>query len=159
MKNVIVCISDMVVESDPNVVLRSYSLGSCLCISMYEPSKKIGGMINCMLPHYSINPEEAVRSPCMFVDSGVPKLLESMVDAGCSTDALIVKVTGVANVLSDEGWFNIAERNYTVFKELMEQRGMAIDAEHIGGNMTKTVHFHIGTGRFTIFLGKEEIEI
>ena len=58
-KSLVVNIADMRISNNPEDVLVTYSLGSCVAIVLYDPYKKIGGMIHVMLPDSSIdkNPE------------------------------------------------------------------------------------------------------
>jgi chemotaxis protein CheD len=46
MKRLVVGISDCRVNSDPNIGLVTYALGSCIAVLLYEPVLKIGGMLH-----------------------------------------------------------------------------------------------------------------
>ena len=43
-------ISGMRISETPDDVLVTYSLGSCVGLTLYDPVAKVGGMIHCMLP-------------------------------------------------------------------------------------------------------------
>ncbi len=49
-------ISDMKISRNPQDFLVTYSLGSCVGLTLYDPSVRLGGMIHCMLPLSKIEP-------------------------------------------------------------------------------------------------------
>jgi chemotaxis protein CheD len=60
----------------------TYSLGSCLGITIYDPVKKIGGLLHIMLPDSKIDAAKADQPPYMFVDTGVPRLFPCRLQLG-----------------------------------------------------------------------------
>jgi chemotaxis protein CheD len=159
MGNVIVDISAMELSSNPDEVLITYSLGSCLGVAIYDPVAKIGGMIHCMLPLSKIDRKKAEAKPCMFVDTGIPAMLSAMLRKGCRKSNLVVKVAGASSVLDSKGLFKIGERNYTVFRRILWKNNLLIDAEDVGGNISRTIRLEIATGRFVIKSGGQEREL
>ncbi|PJA26451.1 MAG: chemotaxis protein CheD, partial [candidate division Zixibacteria bacterium CG_4_9_14_3_um_filter_46_8] len=59
MPVIVVGISEMKISNSTEDILITYSLGSCIGVSMYDPVSKIGGMIHYMLPLSKISPEKA----------------------------------------------------------------------------------------------------
>jgi len=159
MANIVVDISDMRISDNPDDVLVTYSLGSCLGATFYDPVLRIGSMIHCMLPLSKIDKAKAEKKPAMFVDVGVPKLLQAMFEQGCKKKDIIVRVAGTARVLDHKGLFKIGERNYTVFRRILWKNGMMIAAEDVGGNVSRTIRLHIGSGQFVIKSCGEEREL
>jgi len=43
-------ISDARVSTDPEELLVTYALGSCMGVCLYDPAIPIGGMLHCLLP-------------------------------------------------------------------------------------------------------------
>jgi chemotaxis protein CheD len=43
-------VSDMKVSDDPEAVLVTYSLGSCIGIAIYDAVVRVGGLLHFMLP-------------------------------------------------------------------------------------------------------------
>ena len=82
--NCVVGIGEMIVSADPNEILVTYSLGSCIGVSVYDPEVGVGGLIHCMLPTSKLNPEKAASQPCMFTDKGVVALLHAVIGLGAS---------------------------------------------------------------------------
>jgi len=159
MNNIIVGISEMAVSSNPDDVLVTYSLGSCLGVTVYDPPLRIGGLIHWMLPLSQIDIQKAATTPCMFVDTGTTKLLTDIFARGCRKNNLIVRIAGASSVLDSKGLFKIGERNYTVFRTILWKNSMLIAAEDIGGTASRTVRLEIGTGRCVVKAGGMENDL
>jgi chemotaxis protein CheD len=140
-------------------VLVTYSLGSCVALSLYDPAIGAAGLIHCMLPQGSIDPEKARRSPAMFVDVGVQALLDQMAALGSSRRSLIAKVVGGANVFDDRGMFRIGERNYTTIRKILWKNEILIAAEDVGGTKPRTMYVSVATGRVILRTGTEQAEL
>src|SRR5450756_2144113 len=76
-KTLVVGVADMAVSNDASAEIVTYSLGSCLGITIYDPLKKIGGLLHLMLPASNIDHAKAAEMPYMFVDTGVPRLFHA----------------------------------------------------------------------------------
>lgn len=156
----IVAISDLIISDCENDVIATYSLGSCVGVTLYDPVRRIGGMIHCMLPVSSNNTEKANNNPYMFVDTGLVKMIQQLLDSGARLENLICKVAGAGNPMDDQGRFRIGERNYAVLKKILWKNNILIKGENVGGKTAKTMFLHIKNGITIIKLnGKEEIEI
>jgi chemotaxis protein CheD len=73
----IVGVADMKISEHQDDQLITYTLGSCLGITIYDPVAHVGGMLHVMLPLSTIDPSKAAENPWMFVDTGVPRLFLS----------------------------------------------------------------------------------
>jgi len=131
-------------------MLVTHALGSCLGLMVYDPVAKVGGLLHAMLPLSKINPKKAETNPCMFVDTGVPKLLEEVYKMGGQKSRLVVKGAGCGQPLGKNEMFKIGERNYTVLRKLLWKNGILLDAQDIGGSASRTVHQDLSTGRIVI---------
>ncbi len=156
----IVGVADMKVSSDPDDVIVTHALGSCLGIMAYDPVAQVGGLLHAMLPLSSANPDKARANPCMFVDTGVPMLFKKIYAEGGSKPRLVVKVAGGANVHNVENdRFAIGKRNYIVLKKLFWKNGILIDAEACGGSIGRTLHMEVATGRVWVSTNGEKHEL
>ena len=159
MAQITVGISEMAVSGSPDDLIVTYSLGSCLGVTFFDPVARIGGMIHCMLPLSSVDAQKAASSPCMFIDTGVPKLLNTMFEKGCRKNNIVTKIAGASSVLDNKGLFRIGERNYAVFRKILWKNGMLIASEDIGGQISRTLRLEIGTGRVTVKSSGQEVEL
>ena len=149
-KVLVVGVADMVVSNDPGAELVTYSLGSCLGIMLYDPAKKVGGLLHVMLPDSSIDAIKAANAPFMFVDTGVPRLFQAVYNLGAERRRLAIKVAGGAQLLDEKGVFNIGERNRRTFSELLARNGYAVHASDVGGLSSRTVRMDLTTGKITV---------
>lgn len=159
MTSITVDISDIKVSDDPDSVIVTYALGSCIAVILYDPVRRAGGMIHYMLPSAKTSPEKAQQNPAMFGDTGVPKLFNAMYDLGCRKESLVVKVAGGGALYDDKGMFNIGQRNYTVLRKLFWKNGIAIANEDVGGAKSRTAKLFVGDGRVIIRSGGEEVDL
>lgn len=137
-------------------VVVTHALGSCLGLMIYDPSIKVGGMLHAMLPMAKINPQKAEANPYMFVDTGVVRLFKEIYRLGGKKSRLVVKAAGCASPIGKDEMFKIGKRNYTVLKKLLWKNNVLLDAEAVGGTVSRTVHFHISTGQILIKSGQHQ---
>jgi chemotaxis protein CheD len=143
-------ISEILVSNEPTDELITHSLGSCIGLSVYDPFAKVGGMMHYMLPLSKIAPAKAKVKPGMFGDTGIPMLLRQVLDLGGSKGRLIVKAAGGSELMDQNKFFNIGERNYLVLQKILRKNNIFIKAEDIGGNLSRTLKLELSTGRVTV---------
>ncbi|MBI3658733.1 MAG: chemotaxis protein CheD [Acidobacteria bacterium] len=148
----IVGVADMKISSGSDDVIITYALGSCLGITIHDPVARVGGMLHVMLPLSTIDPAKAVANPCMFVDSGVPKLFIDAYKAGAKKERLVVKVAGGACLrgVEENDHFQIGKRNMLMLKKLLWKNGVLLQGDDVGGNPSRTMALTIGTGEVTV---------
>lgn len=151
-------ISDMKVSSNPEDVLVTYSLGSCVGVTLYDPLQKIGGLIHCMLPLSKVDPERAKEVPYMFVDTGLPLMLQTLINMGANKNRIVAKVAGGAVLLDDNGMFRIGERNHIVVRKLLWKNNILISSEDVGGTLARTLYLQINDGKTIIKSAGKEYE-
>jgi len=105
MKLKVVGIGEFQVSDDPEEILVTYSLGSCVGVVVYEPFRRVGGMLHFMLPDSEINLERAREKPGVFADTGIPLLLQSCRALGADLKKLQVKLVGGAELLGSSDFF------------------------------------------------------
>ena len=149
-KTLVVGVADMAVSNDSSAEIVTYSLGSCLGITIYDPVKKIGGLLHIMLPDSKIDPVKAANIPAMFVDTGVPRLFHATYNLGADRSRLVVKVAGGAQLLDQQGIFNIGARNFDALGKLLAQNGLKAHASDVGGLSSRTVRLDLTTGLVTV---------
>ncbi|MEW6411921.1 MAG: chemotaxis protein CheD [Candidatus Zixiibacteriota bacterium] len=154
MPQKVVGISEIYVSDDANDELVTYSLGSCICVTVYDPIAKVAGMIHYMLPLSKVSPEKAKKTPAMFADTGVTELLRLVFDLGAVKDRLIVKAAGGSSLMDQKKIFNIGERNYLILRKILWKNNILIKSEDVGGSISRTVHFNVDTGKVTVKTSK-----
>ncbi|MCK4658129.1 MAG: chemotaxis protein CheD [Phycisphaerae bacterium] len=157
--NQVVDIADYAVTNDPNNTLLTYSLGSCIGVAIWDPEVRVGGMIHYMLPESSLSREKAKANPAMFADSGIPVLFRAVYELGAAKKRLVVKVAGGSQLLDDNGTFNIGKRNYVMLRKIFWKNGVLIDAENVGGSISRTLKLEVASGLVTIKTRGKEFEL
>lgn len=137
--NIIVGVSDMKVSNDPDSILITYALGSCIGITIYDPVAKVGGLLHFMLPDSKLDERKSRKNPFMFADTGIPALFKAAYELGAVKQRMRIAVVGGAQVLDQKGFFNIGKRNHMVVRKLFWKNKVMIDYEEVGGNVNRTV--------------------
>jgi len=140
-------------------LLVTYSLGSCIGVTVWDPVVRVGGMLHYMLPDSSISPDKARQNPAMFADTGLPLLFRAAYKLGAEKKRLVVKVAGGSQLLDDNGTFNIGKRNYLILRKIFWKNGIMIHGEHVGGSLSRTMRLDLCTGAVTIRSKEGEVEI
>lgn len=154
----IVNISDMKYSSHPEDVIVTYSLGSCLGVTAYDPEKRMGGLVHCLLPTASSARHKARENPYMFVSTGVASMVRKLVDKGASRNRLIFKAAGGANMRNDN-LFNTGLRNFEALERLLDRNHVKLAAMDVGGTIPRTMFLHLDTGRVLVRSLGEETEL
>ncbi len=147
MSNVVVGVADGKCSRNSLEVLITYGLGSCIAVAFYDGVTHTGGLLHYMLPDSSIDREKAKRNPCMFADTGVPFMVRQLREMGANPRRLSVRIAGGAKVLQTGEHFNIGKRNHIALRKVLWKAGLMIQAEEVGGAVSRTVSLEVGTGR------------
>jgi chemotaxis protein CheD len=154
----VVNISDMKFSRNPEDVIVTYSLGSCLGVTAYDPKARVGGMIHCLLPNSSNNVKRAKNNPFMFVNTGVVRMVRELMEHGADRNRIVFKAAGCANMRGD-GLFNTGARNFEALLGLLEANNVTLAASNVGGTVPRTLFLHMDTGRTVVRSLGEETEL
>ena len=154
---IMVGISDMKVSNNPDDELVSYSLGSCIGVTIWDPEVRTGGLLHYLLPDSNLDKEKAKKNPFMFSDSGVPLLFWEVYKFGARKKRMIVKVVGGAQVLDNSGFFNIGKRNAPALRKIFWKNNVIVAGSDIGGTISRTVSLNIKTGVTLIKMPGREV--
>lgn len=147
MKKMIVGIAEMQVTNDPEYTLITYSLGSCIGITLYDPVVRVGGILHFMLPDSKIDPQKAQKKPGMFADTGIPLLFKEAYRLGGEKRRMTLKVAGGSQIMDESGYFNIGTRNYMALRKIFWTNNVLITAEDIGGHVNRTLSIELSSGK------------
>lgn len=138
-----------VVVTIPDNVL-STTLGSCVAVCLYDYRKKIGGMAHIVLPK-SRNIEKQ-KHPCKFADIAVPEIISKMLIRGSLKRNIVAKITGGANMFPniDKRVLNIGQENINAVKKTLNEWGILIKAEDLGGEKGRKIEFDLSTGLLAV---------
>jgi chemotaxis protein CheD len=148
--HVIIGVGDMAASDNPQAVLSTYALGSCIGLVAYDPLARVGGMLHLMLPDSSISPDKAAAHPAMFADTGLPRFFQLLASLHSRPAHLQLFVAGGANVILGQDPFRIGERNLRATVDYLTRHGYMMKQAQIGGSINRTVHLELATGMVTI---------
>ena len=148
MTQIVVGVADCHVSDNPDGVLATYALGSCIAIAIHDPVAGIGGLLHFMLPESNIDRDRAQNNPFMFADTGIPLLFRHVLGRGADRKRVVVHLAGGARMVDEAGVFNIGKRNYLAAKKLLWKNGLMIHGEAVGGTTSRTVRLEVASGRF-----------
>ena len=141
--------------------LISYGLGSCIGISLYDPQAKVGGLLHIMLPDST--QARPTDNPAKFADTGLPLMLQKVLDLGASRSRLVAKMAGGAQMFAFANATDIMRvgaRNAEAAKKILQDMKIRLIAEDTGGTYGRTVQIDLETGVYkvkTIDKGEKEI--
>ena len=142
----------MMISDQAGDEIVTFALGSCIGLTVYDPVTRVGGMVHVMLPSSTIDAAKAQEKPCMFVDTGIPRLFLDSYKLGACKGRLEVIAAGGACSGGFEGddYFQIGKRNITMLRKLLWKNGIVLAASDLAGMEARTMTLHIGTGAVTI---------
>ena len=149
-KRVIVDISDAKVTSDPDMILATYSLGSCIGVTLFDPGAHVGAMLHYQLPSSDLDQPKAEQFPFMFADTGMDIVLKKLLSMGAGVKRLSVKVAGGASMAIGPKGFDIGKRNHLSIRKVLWQHGLFIEAEDVGGESPRNKYLNMADGSVTI---------
>lgn len=145
-----VSLGELVVSKNPEDVLVAYGLGSCLGISMVDPSKRISGLLHAVLPQ-RLNGTEPICP--RYVDCGIEGLLQAMLDAGADRNRLVIRMAGGSNMLVSSGLsatFDVGNRNINSAHTTLQRLKLTLQKEDVGGHTGRTVRIYVAENRMTV---------
>ena len=145
-KNIVVLVSDARISKEPGTTLVTYSLGSCIAVTLYDPACKIGGMIHYQLPSSDMDEDRARRDPFMFADTGLHLLINKMLEMGADKKRMTVKAAGGAAMAAGPKGFDIGKRNFLSLRKVLWQYGIMMNSHDVGGSSPRNMYLNIENG-------------
>lgn len=131
-------------------LLSTSGLGSCVAVALYAPGGP-GGLLHAMLPRAGDTPGS---NPAKCVDSGIETLHATLLSEGARPDELAAKLAGGSRMLELAG-APIGERNVAVAREVLDDLGVSVLAEDVGGDRGRSIRFSVPDGALKIRSGDD----
>ncbi len=148
---IILGIGEFAASKNPETLLKTFALGSCVAVHLFTQTLDIIGMVHIALPFSTISPDKATVLPGYFADTGLPVLIAEMRQLGYAkpSSLLRAKLTGGAAIV---GGTKVGERNIDAVKQILQSFRITIDAEDTGGNASRTVAMKSGSHAVMVML-------
>ncbi len=149
-------IGEWAVSNDPAETLKTYALGSCVAVMIYDTKLSIAGMIHIALPDSTVDEGRARQLPGYFADTGIPVMIEEMKKRGAVRGNVWVKLAGGASLMDPNGFFDIGKRNILAAKRILWGSSLGPVAEDTGGSMSRTVSLVVAGGETSLSSGQKQ---
>lgn len=144
-QQIAVSISDMKFSTRAEDVIVTFSLGSCLGITAYDPGAGIGALMHSLLPDASALPHTKRGNPFMFVIAGFKAMLDKLEQLGAVRRRLILKAAGGADMRGDT-LFRTGERNVEALRWVLRKERLSLSGYEVGGTIPRTLYLYMQTG-------------
>lgn len=165
-KNIIVPLGHGKFSKNPELTIKTFALGSCLGLSFYLPTKKLGGLMHIALPESSTNPQKSKLLPFYFVDSALVALIELCEKHKINPYECEFKVAGGANMSSPAAasqitnpHYDIGRRNIEAIEIGMRNWGLSIKSKSLGGRISRNMSLRLSDGKVVVYNTKEKWEL
>jgi chemotaxis protein CheD len=118
--------------------MMTIGLGSCIGLTLYDDTLKVGAMVHIMLPESGGRKDR----PGKYADTAVPMLLRELGALGCRNRSITAKMAGGACMFEYFGTnLNIGERNTEKIRALLKEHNIPLVKEDTGGKVGRSVTF------------------
>ncbi len=136
---------ELVATKDPLVV--STVLGSCVCVCLWDPETRSGGLNHFLLPFRSREDDSA----CRFGQPAMELLYEKVLALGCDRRRLTARMFGGASQFdSSPERPSIGAQNVTVAARFLEGAGVPLVSADVGGTRGRRISFSIASGAVSV---------
>ncbi|MCA1946422.1 MAG: chemotaxis protein CheD [Desulfovibrio sp.] len=149
---IIIGVGEFSASSAPGDGLKTFALGSCVAIILYDAACRVAGMAHVALPDSSINRGKSGDLPGYFADTAVPALLAAVrrANAGELPAGLHARLAGGASILRGQEQFQIGKRNIAAVRQALAKHHVRISGEEVGGSISRTVSVDVASGSVSI---------
>ncbi|MGC4081226.1 MAG: chemotaxis protein CheD [Vicinamibacterales bacterium] len=146
-KRIVIGIGEFAVSADPDSVIVTHALGSCVAVCLWDPQARVGGMIHVLLPDSKINPERATTQPGAFADTGIPLLFRTAFAHGAVKARCRVHIVGGATITGAPAMEpSVGKRNVLAARQMLWRNGVMVEKEHVGGTAARNVALDVTDG-------------
>jgi chemotaxis protein CheD len=128
---------EIAVSSNPDDVLLSIGLGSCIGLALVDQRRGIAGLAHVMLPEALAGGGPVGK----FADLAVPELVAQVIALGASRPMLKAVLVGGAQMFSlgSSAAMDIGVRNDVAVRDALRKERISIAAAEVGGSKGRTI--------------------
>lgn len=144
---IIIGLGDYAVSANHGDIIKTFSLASCVAVTMYSHAKGILGMAHIVLPDSSINRSYSRIKPTYYANTGILFLLDSLGKKWhCQKKELEVSIFGGADSTYSQDVFQTGRKNIEMVKYTLAANRIAVRFEDTGGHLGRHISADVGTG-------------
>jgi len=144
-------IADLAVKKGEGTLV-TIGLGSCVGVSLYDGIAKVGGLAHVLLSDSTqFSNQKKEQNPAKFADTALPLLVKKMEQQGGQKSRLKAKIAGGSKLFGkNSNIIGVGEKNIQMTRQTLEQMGIPVLAEDVGGDYGRTMKVDVYTGDVTI---------
>jgi len=147
-REVWVPVGELRVSRDPQVLLVTVT-GSCVALAMYDPEAGVAGLLHVVQPG-----RRRVRRPgdcnAFYADTGVPMLVEEMVQQGARWDRLQATVVGGGMGSAPGNFDDLGRLNVEAVTGKLKEMGIPLVIREVLGQMARRILLTVSTGLVSV---------
>lgn len=133
-------------------------LGSCVSLTVWDPSRRVGGMCHALLPKR--------QRPCgapldgRFMDEAIEILLAHLRARGISPQSCQIQLFGGGRMFSlpELAGLDVGQRNIEVALQSLSRLGLVLKHSDVGGTQPRRLHFDLQSGHVVNMRGPQSIK-
>ncbi len=139
---------EMQFSTSSDSVLVTYSLGSCIGLTVYDPVAHVGGMAHIMLPAGSAVNGDAGK----YAATCVPAMIDALIRRGATRARMVVKMAGGAKILgiAVNNGTSIGTQNHEAVIKALDSAGLRVASSDCGGDFGRTMKLFVDSGKVEI---------
>lgn len=146
-------IAESAVTAD-GATLTTSGLGSCIGVALYDEAVGVAGLVHVMLPSVEDTDED---NAAKFADAGTANLIEEMQRHGAEASRIEAKIAGGSDMLDfSENGAGIGARNAGMVRSTLEEHGIPLVGEDVGGDHGRSLRLDPQTGDLLIRSANDE---
>ena len=152
----VVGLGEVQVTRNPDAVLASFGLGSCVVVCVYDLEAHVGGMMHVVLPSSGSRPVSPAY-PGKYADSGTAHLIRSLESQRAVRSRMIAKIAGGAAVTRGsavDSLLDVGKKNVSAVTAALKSENIPITAYDTGGNHGRSVWFWVKSGMVMVRTAK-----
>lgn len=125
-------------------------LGSCVSITLWHPTLRIGGMCHYLLPTCDSQKARGTEPDGRYGDEAIQLFVREISARGTKPEEYEAKVFGGGNMFPrlarQSATMDIGNRNIALAKSALEQLGLTVKAKHVGDAGHRAIIFDVWSG-------------
>lgn len=133
---------EFAVSDKPDAVMSTV-LGSCIAACLYDLDRGVGGMNHFLLPEAQTGPGQNVKYGAYLMEL----LINNLLKKGAERRRLRAKLAGGARM--SRFLSGVGSQNIDFARRYLQNEGIPVDWESLGGAQARRIHFYPATGQLT----------
>lgn len=131
----------------PSVPTNLYAvLGTCVAVCLWDKKLKMGGMSHFLYP-YTSSKDKATSK---YGNVATLRLIQMMEQAGAKKNSLLAQIIGGAHPPFRTSHRDIGKENVEIARKILNNKGIKIVSEDVGGCMGRKIIFNSYTGHLMV---------